>query len=392
VKRRVMKILVLTGSFLMVPQYFQAEGTVEPNGKQPNLIGNIISEQSELVKTSLKETTDVVEVVANEATAGTSELTEKVVESVETTIVNTSEMVKKTSKSLTEPTINDTASTIVKETNNVVNETIESTKSIVNKTSESTKESICEIKKETKDVTKTLSKSIESVDKTIKKPVEQTLEKPVKQVDITPTQKSPNLVVEPDTKKTIVIPSLPEMDDNPVQREEVNTEKEEEPEKERETEIEIVPEDSTVAMATPIENKPLSKIKIQKLKSLSESLPHTERVYISTDQAVEKTKKEENLTGSEKLIPVSQNQKQEAQIFLAEPLENALTPSNPISSSYSSTSSAGISDGVQGVLLLLQYQSDQVNEWWHHGNKFALKQWIYDPLGKPPKFAPFLID
>ena len=363
----------------MVPQYFQAEGTGELNGEQPNLIGNLISEQSELVKMSLKDTMDVVEVVADEATVGTSELTEIVVESVETTIMNTSEMVKKTSKSLTEPTANDTTSTIVKETNNVVNEATESAKSIVNKTSETTKESIREVKKETKDVTKTISKSIESVDK---KADEVINDLPPVSV-VTPIVEEVKHQITNEIKPVVEKP-IKQADITPAQREDVNLEKEKE--------IEVVTEDSFITTETPIENKPLSKIKIQKLKSLSESLSLIERVDVSTKQSVEKTIKEETSTLSEKLKPVSQNQKKERHVFLTEPLENALTPLNPINSTYSSNSSAGISDGVQGILLLLPYQSDQVNEWWHHGNKFALKQWIYDPLGKPPKFAPFLID
>ena len=404
----------------MVPQYFQAEETGDRDEARPSLLGKVISQPSELVRTTVKETTDVVEVVLEEATVGTNELTEEVVKTVDTPIINASEVVNQATKTLPKPSDNTTTSAVVKETINVVKDATKNTKSVVNKTSEISKETIKATKKETKDVTKTISRTIETIDdttdevinelppipvvtpmvkevkdqitdaveplvekpveQTTEKPVEQTTEKPVKQADITPTQTSDDIEMVPDSDamETIVTHPVSEIDDNPVQSEDVNAE------------IVTVPEDSFVATKTPIENKPLSKIKILKLKSLSESLSLIERVDISANQSVNKTTKEETSTQSVKLV--SQNQNQERHVFLTEPLEITLTPPNLMNSSHSSTSSAGISDGVQGILLLLPYQSDQVNERWHHGNKFALKQWIYDPLGQPPKFAPFLID
>lgn len=373
-KRGFFQTVVFAGALLMVPQYMNAEGPEKDDENQANLIVNGLNQQSDLLEETIKETSEVVEVVVEEVTKGTGNITGEVLETVDPTVTDTSFLLSETATNLENP------AKIVNETTGFVDNTVQSTKSLVSQT---TQESL----------TKSTGKAVQAVSKTtvyLKETLENTTQEVIKEAPsipvVTPVLEEvekrnktgphavESVVDKPvtATEKPIVTPNET-VDDVPVS--EIEADKETiEPLTGSEivTEIPVIP---SIKTAVP-------ESMIQKRNNLTE-IPFAGedpvRAAIQRDDKPSKVKD-----------TLAQDHQEKKNVTLTEPLQVTLTPPLLIHSSYSSTPNVGVSDGVMGVLLLESNQIGLSKVWWNQGNKFALKQWIYDPLGQPPRFTPFL--
>lgn len=356
-RRWIVKGLILTGSFLFVPQLVHAEGE---DRTTLNSIETLINEQAGLLENTLKETAETVDVLVE----GTAEIPAGVAGTVDTTVKDASEIVKQTENNLSESESN-TIPTVVNQTTKTVENTANNIKSVINKTTEIAKETVKATSGVTKNIPKAtnnlkdnLEKTTDAIDAKMEASVEETVEK---------FNKTMNPATDVIDEIPVSINSMPVIEpDEPAQIGTADSENEKE--------------------AISGDKETLSGMEIQKLKTLMESATLVEQVNQKNRQGKE-SKSEQTWN----LKQPSQSQQEKPSPYESKGI--TVTPPSSMSSSYSSansTSSLGIGDGLMGVLVLPFNQSGLSKESWKPGNKFALKLWIYDPLGHPPKFTPFL--
>ena len=376
----IVQTLTLTVSFLIVPQLIHAEGTGEAESKTLNSLGTLINEQTLILENNLNETAEVVEVLAE----STTEITGGVEGTVDTTVRDVSEIVKQTENNLSDAE-SKTIPAAVNQTSKTVENTANNVKSLVKKTTETTKETV----KATSEVTKNIPKSTNNLKDKLEKTADAVIEELPQIPVVTPIVKdvkNNGTKMAASVEKTVEqinqtkIPATKVFDENPVYFANMPV---------LETDEIVQTEDAVTeneAQEVSNDQETLAGMEIKQPIPLMESVPLTERVQQEISQ-VKDVKPEQPWYSK----PLSQNQQEPPSPY--QPMEITLTPPNSMSSSYSSassTSNPGVSDGLMGVLVLPFNQSMLSRESWKPGNEFALKQWIYDPLGQPPKFTPFL--
>jgi len=392
VKRRIIQLVGIAFAFLIVPQSIDAEGN---DGKPSTLLGNLVDQQADLLEESIKETSDVVDV--DDVTVSTSDIKQEVIETVDSTVLDASDLVNETINNLDKP------EELVKQTTNVVGKAVGNTKSVVNTTSDTTTDVI---KNTTYKISETVTKAVVNVNETVKDTTDEVLQEippiPVVAPIVKEVKKQTNKIT--DSIRSEVNQTAKPIEQVKTSIEDVVTKKETvaqmptssldvEPVSSVENQ-DLTIETETVAIVSVVQDEKVigdtSRFNTKPLK-LNETTTVPEYVNSSRLRDRETLKKAWKVNQPVDSIVSTQYKNNAPKVISQNDHPEITFSSLPlISSSYSSTSSGGMSDGLMGVLLLDPHQIGLSKVWWNQGNKFALKQWIYDPLGQPPRFTPFL--
>ena len=412
---RVPFILLL---LLAAPNISKAEGIgTTVNGTLQGVTGNLTQETNELLDVTVKETSATVGSLLQESVH-----LEKVVKEVvpiEKAAVNTGKVDEAVKSNVTET--KETG----KQTSNAVQKTVESTqpvtKPIVKTARETLKTSVSTTTKDTSSVAESAEKTARTLEQAtdhaveklpampVVKPVIEAVHKENKKVAGSIERKVPGTV-----DRTVQKPVVDRIEQTTRQTVEPKLEQPAEPaetvleprsdtpgsatvepgaqdgiEQSSVPEHEAVMEEELASNGTVEQGEGpamVSAVQMKKMQALAEREPADNLFEVTTKANTDASLAKQSVQRDTK--PIS-GQNEKSKVLLTKPLAMTLAPPVAKGPVHTSSSIGGVHDVALGVLILLEDQSLTTGNEWIKGNQFALKQWIYDPLGQPPKSSPF---